>query len=541
MRFAPTHRTATRTGEYNKSASYRIEVPPRTPLIQTVRSLAAQGGGVIYLGPYTYTITGTLNLLTGVSIIGIPGLTKIRLATPPKPEDVVQRSADIFTTNRTRPSAAGMGPVVRVFTGARLIDCEVELVREGGITFTRDEGDGFARVIGTGAVSTIAGLQTGDPVGIASTNTADGTEATVTAAVGELFLSKQLPDPDLATWAAGGASDQLTYIITTGGSAATAVVDCNGQGGTVGAWATFLNANLPNLTVTATTYDGDPALKIVTDFAGTGNSFIFTASGGNTFTTTIGWNAAIHGLEAGTGNVAHLPSVTFAEVKAIIEAATTDVEVIQGSSSEVIIRDTSGSGPSSTLVVSHNPNRLFAGMKLSEDVNGVTARGGGWGNCIVHCCEPFFQDRALDSGTGGDYQEDNGWQGTKYGPATVSGCVLNTKVSKTRGIFVSRYGVAASEGSPDSRLSDGFMNVNITNNTIIPMNAGEELEQACIYFAPGSYYGVCLGNICTAGDSAGTLGHIVYPTSANSIAFGGEATSNTFVRTSSNCAKYSEY
>ena len=236
MKFAPTHMTAERTGEYNTSTSYRIEVPPRTPLIQTVRSLAAQGGGVIYLGPYTYTITGTMNLLTGVSIVGIPGATVIKKTT-------------------------GDGPVVRVFTGARLEDCEVELSRTDGSTYTHDE------------------------------------------------------NPDAA-----------------------------------------------------------------------------------------------------------------------------------------------------------------------------------WENSVVHLCEPFFQDRTLPITS----DPSNGWQGTKYGAATISGCVINQLISETRGIFVSQYGVLGDTGA---HLPYGYINARVINNTVIPLDSlrGGVTAQSSIYFHHGNFYGVCIGNICTAG------------------------------------------
>jgi hypothetical protein len=280
MRFAPTHTAAAIVGPYNPSASYRIEVPPSTPLIQTVRSLAAQGGGVIHLGPYTYTITGTMNLLTGVSIVGIPGATVIKKTT-------------------------GDGPVVRVFTGARLEDCEVELSRTDGSAYTTDE------------------------------------------------------------------------------------------------------------------------------------------------------------------NPAH-----------------------------------------------------------------------SWENSVVHLCEPFFQDRTLPITS----DPSNGWQGTKYGAATISGCVINQLVSKTRGIYVSKYGVLGDTGL---KLPGGYVNVRIINNTVIPPDSREYgvILHSSIYFFHGRFNGVCLGNICTAGEDGSVVGTIRYDgdsVGANDsrICFGGAATGITFNLLSSNCAKY---
>ena len=280
MRFAPTHATSKRPGPYNPSSSYRIEVPPRTPLIQTVRSLAAQGGGVIHLGPYTYTITGTMNLLTGVSIVGIPGATVIKKTT-------------------------GDGPVVRVFTGARLEDCEVELSRTDGSTYTHDEN-------------------------------------------------------------------------------------------------------------TDTPYE----------------------------------------------------------------------------------------------------------------------------NSVVHLCEPFFQDRALPITS----DPSNGWQGTKYGAATISGCVINQLISETRGIFVSQYGVLGDTGA---HLPYGYINARVINNTVIPPDSREPgvTNQSSIYFHHGNFNGVCLGNICTAGHDGTVRGVIRYDGDGsggndNQICFGGAATGSSFNLVSSNCAKY---
>jgi len=532
MKFNPTYTMEHRDIGYNDATSYRIEVSPRTPLEQVVRSMAAQGGGIIQLGPYTYTLTGTLNLLPGVSLVGVPGATKIKLDVQASPSIVTARKADT-TSNRTTPTAPGMGPVIRVFTGARLIDCEVELVREGGTVFTRDEGDGSCRLTGTASVATVTTLASGYTLYLLSTATTAGSPSIV-ANRSTLVLTG-------GDYAAGASGDVLGWSID--GGTYSGSLDCNGTGGTRGAWITQLNL----ITGMTAAESGGSDIVVSSDMGGTASRIAFSGTGPTNLRTRVGIEDGTTS-PAGGSNVARVNAVTFAELKALLEAGTTGLEATQEVGGELTLRETTQTSTLSFLRIgtSHIPSGVIVQPSMREHLfipvvnNNRTIYGGGWGNCIVHCCEPFFQDRALDSGTAGVYEEDNGWQGTKYGPATVSGCVLNTKVSKTRGIFVSKYGVSAEEGSPDTTLSDGFINVNITNNTIIPMNAGAETEQACIYFSPGGYYGVCLGNICTAGDSAGTLGQIVYNTAGNYVAFGGEATSDTFVRTSSNCAKYSE-
>ena len=280
MRFVPTYSKFRRKKTYDKVEGYRVEVSPREPLVQAVRAMAAQGGGIIQLGPFTYNLSGTLNLLTGVSLVGVPGATVLKLS--------------------------GEGPVVRVFTGARLLDCEIELNRPA--------------------------------------------------------------DEDFYT------SDQ-------------------------------------------------------------------------------------------------------------------------------------------------NPTNK-------------------WENSVVHLCEPAFQDRSLlISGL-----DSNGWQGTKYGAATIMGCAINQKITKTRGIFVSSYGVLGDTGAT---LGDGYINVRIMNNTIIAQDTRSETgnTQSSVYFYHGKYFGVCTGNICSAGDSGGLLGIIKYDgdgsgSNDNAVCFGGVATGGSFNLVSSNICTY---
>ena len=282
MKFVPTYSKFHRKKTYEKTEGYRIELSPREPLVQAVRSMAAQGGGIIQLGPFTYNITGTLNLLTGVSLVGVPGATVIKLN--------------------------GEGPVVRVFTGARLLDCEIELNRH---------------------------------------------------------------------------EDASTSFYTA---------------------------------------DQNPTNK--------------------------------------------------------------------------------------------------------------------WENSVIHLCEPYFQDRSLLVSA----LDSNGWQGTKYGAATVMGCSINQKITKTRGIFVSSYGVIGDTGAT---LGDGYINVRIMNNTIIAQDTRSETgnTQSSIYFYHGKYFGICTGNICSSGDSDGPLGIIKYDgdgagSNDNAVCFGGAATGSSFNLVSSNICQY---
>ena len=206
------------------------------------------------------------------------------------------------------------------------------------------------------------------------------------------------------------------------------------------------------------------------------------------------------------------------------------------------IRKTTGDGP----VV-----RVFTGARLEDCAVELSRTDGttytvdqnptnAWENSVVHLCEPSLPGTKLMKTS----SDNNGWEGPFNGAATLSGCSINTLVSRTRGVYVSRFGVFGEEVrsgvTAPVTLTTNFLNVRIINNTIIPMDASTMDEQSCIYFATGKYYGVCTGNICTAGDSDGDLGIIRYDSSVpTAIAFGGVATGTSFNLVSSNCAQYS--
>ena len=249
----------------------------------------------------------------------------------------------------------------------------------------------------------------------------------------------------------------------------------------------------------------------------------------------------IKSLAVQGGGVIHLGPQTYETTGTL--NLTTGV-TIRGIPGATKIRKTTGDGP----VV-----RVFTGARLEDCAVELSRTDGttytvdqnptnAWENSVVHLCEPSLPGTKLMKTS----SDNNGWEGTFNGAATLSGCSINTLVSRTRGVYVSRFGVFGEEVrsgvTAPVTLTTNFLNVRIINNTIIPMDASTMDEQSCIYFATGKYYGVCTGNICTAGDSGGELGIIRYDGSsgtASSIAFGGHAaTTTSHVLVSSNCAQY---
>jgi len=159
-----------------------------------------------------------------------------------------------------------------------------------------------------------------------------------------------------------------------------------------------------------------------------------------------------------------------------------------------------------------------------------------WENSIVHLCEPVFENKHLEMLSG----DNDGWQGTVYGASTIDGCMLNCRISSTRGIYVGLYGVEADFRDSGTVLDSGYLNARIVNNTIIPLESARTVH-SCIYFAAGTYTAVCLGNICRAGNQSGTTGVIKSTSSNRQAAFGRSSAEDNFPREEANIATFSEY
>lgn len=211
---------------------------------------------------------------------------------------------------------------------------------------------------------------------------------------------------------------------------------------------------------------------------------------------------------------------------------------VQGIPGATKIVKTNGEGPAV---------RVFGGAKIkdciiernqpssayTEDENPTRA----WENSVVHLCELVFESTHVMSTTGGSAAQD-GWQGTIYGAATIEGCGINTRVSKTRGVYVGLYGVEAEARGSGAVLDSGYLNARIINNTIIPLASP---THACIYFAAGTYTAVCLGNICRSGNQSGTTGVIKSTSSNRQVALGRSSGGAHGPREEANIATYSEY
>jgi hypothetical protein len=158
-----------------------------------------------------------------------------------------------------------------------------------------------------------------------------------------------------------------------------------------------------------------------------------------------------------------------------------------------------------------------------------------WENSVVHLCEPVFENKHLEMLSGAQ----DGWQGTVYGAATIDGCMINCRISNTRGIYVGLYGVEADSRDSGATLDAGYLNARITNNTIIPLGAAP--LHSCIYFAAGTYCSVCIGNICRSGNQSGTTGKITSTSANRMVAIGRSSAGANSPREEANIASYSEY
>ena len=157
-------------------------------------------------------------------------------------------------------------------------------------------------------------------------------------------------------------------------------------------------------------------------------------------------------------------------------------------------------------------------------------------NAVVHLCEPVFEFKHIEMISG----NDDGWQGTVYGAATIDGCAVNCRISDTRGIYVGLYGVEADSSGSGTTLDSGYLNARVVNNTIIPLESARTVH-SCIYFAAGTYTAVCLGNICRSGNQSGTTGTIKSTSANRQVALGRSSAGANSPREEANIASYSEY
>lgn len=106
--------------------NYLSEYAPGQSLQAQINAAHSQGGDVLRLGPYEYTVNKSMTLKEGVTIIGVPGKTKLI-----KRVDDQKTVAGSYVANE-------LGPVITLEAGARLVDCHVDLILPTGHGFTRD-------------------------------------------------------------------------------------------------------------------------------------------------------------------------------------------------------------------------------------------------------------------------------------------------------------------------------------------------------------------------------------------------------------------
>lgn len=110
--------------------------------------------------------------------------------------------------------------------------------------------------------------------------------------------------------AAGVPGDTFDYEINSDGI--TRSIDLNGQGGSVGDFAIFLNASMSSLFIV----DDGGQLRFTTDQKGSGAKIEFSNLQGDT-AAKLGISA---GATSGTGDVANIEAVSLAEFKTVVEA-----------------------------------------------------------------------------------------------------------------------------------------------------------------------------------------------------------------------------
>ena len=224
---------------------------------------------------------------------------------------------------------------------------------------------------------------------------------------------------------------------------------------------------------------------------------------------------------------------------------------LQGIPGATKIVKTTGDGP----VV-----RVFGGARLKDCTIELNRSDGTtytadqnptnpWENSVVHLCEPVFEDKYFIKDSSSVY--DSGWDATMYGAATIEGCMINTRISATRGIYIYPYGVESNYSSSGLTLDDRHLNSRVINNTIIPADGRVSgvVEHSCIYYhnlgtATGAA-SICLGNICTSGAlPSGEVGVITTPDAASSVrsmALGRSSAGANAPREECNIATYTEY
>ena len=102
------------------------EYSPEGALQGQINAAHSQGGGVIRLGPYEYAVHKSMTLKEGVTLVGVPGKTKLI------------KTADDEKTVAGDYGSGELGPVITLEAGARIVDCHIDLVLPTGHGFTRD-------------------------------------------------------------------------------------------------------------------------------------------------------------------------------------------------------------------------------------------------------------------------------------------------------------------------------------------------------------------------------------------------------------------
>lgn len=100
----------------SSSRTFYPEVQPGERIQAILNSANLQGGGIVRLGPYTYYLHQTITIPENVTLVGVPRKTKLIM-------------------NHVAGSTQ-YGPVVKLNTKSRLVDCQIDLKLATGYLFT---------------------------------------------------------------------------------------------------------------------------------------------------------------------------------------------------------------------------------------------------------------------------------------------------------------------------------------------------------------------------------------------------------------------
>lgn len=216
------------------------------------------------------------------------------------------------------------------------------------------------------------------------TATFTGTKATLESASAEPYNST---NGDTLTVAIDGGSLQTITALTSNFSDITAA--------TAEEWAAVINSQLVGGLATVTS--GGTKVTIKSDRGGTGSHVHVTGGAAN---ADLGFSTSV---ADGAGNVSNIAAVTVAEVKTIVEAATTGVTVSNEGGAARFTRDTAGA--SNTVQVTSSStadddlgfdNAVHSGTGASA-ANTITRSTGSWPNDGFHAGMKFTVEGSDDN------------------------------------------------------------------------------------------------------------------------------------------------